>query len=396
MEERLLALIRLLLTHKGKTINFNVFNQETQIEIRFSDNNLHKVKTKHDDYKLVRYLQYLSNIDVSNNSSPQTGSFELQVDGKNLMFRFAIISDGNRANCVLKLMNNVCIQNVPTQLADLVKHQKGLIIIYGPVDSGKSTLAYEMLKTQSNRKIYSIQDSITSYSDSFVQLVVNEETGFNMSNAIKQVLRHDPDILLVDSIKSNDTEAAKMALNAAITGHLVVAVVHSLSDFNIDNKQALYDVLLAEVKCDRDGSTYNIDVNTDFSDDDEDLETLWTDPNSNDGLLYELEDEFRSKLNQSLAIVEDDTERTLKDFIDIGFNNVKVYKMVNNQRKVVGNFYLDTEGYYQSFNMDDNWCKELKVPNDGTVYKKTLMQKAKYCENYTDADSYTCISVELI
>lgn len=250
MEERLVALLRLALKYNATDIHFSVVGNETSIDMRI-DGEPRNVKTHFDDYKLTKHLKYMANLDVSNNNLPQTGTFDMEIDGKNIPLRFAIIEAGNNINAVLRILDD----RTPTlsqnqQLNDLMQNNCGLILLSGPTGSGKTTTMYQMANEAKNKKVYSIEDPIEIYRDNIVQIQVNEELGLSMSAGIKQILRHDPDVILVGEIR--DAETARMAVVAAQTGHLVVATMHSgsakncISKFeqfgvNIDN---LYDSLL--------------------------------------------------------------------------------------------------------------------------------------------------------
>ena len=105
MEERLIALLKLALKYGATDIHFTVRYQEVQIEMRI-DGLCRKVKGRFEDYKLIRYLQYLANLDVGNIMTPQTGQFEMEVDGSLLSLRFAVINKVNYTNGVLRILNS--------------------------------------------------------------------------------------------------------------------------------------------------------------------------------------------------------------------------------------------------------------------------------------------------
>lgn len=232
MEERLLALVRLcFLTYGATEIRFDVRHQETKIETRI-DGVKRLIKSKYEDYKLIRYLMYLANLDVGNMLTPQTGSFEIEVDGKLMMMRFAVINTESGSSAVLRYLNSVknikytdSIKEFANSVQESAKKGCGLYLITGPCGSGKTTLAYNILKSLKNVKAYSCEDPIETYIESIVQIECNENVGLTMDNAIKQVLRHDPDIIFVGEIR--DEKAAEMAVIAANTGHLVLATMHA-------------------------------------------------------------------------------------------------------------------------------------------------------------------------
>lgn len=233
MEQRLLALLRLALKYNATDIHFTMRYQEVAIEMRI-DGKCHKVKGKFDDGKLIRYLQYLANLDVGNITSPQTGQFEMEVDGNLLSLRFAIISKLNFSNGVLRILNSKLkvdadnLSKVDAQndyFKSLLNKDCGLILFSGPTGSGKTTTLYSLLKSVKNKKIYSIEDPIEVYHDSFIQLAVNESIGLDYEQGVRQILRHDPDIIMIGEIR--DPKAAKIAVIAANTGHLVLSTIHT-------------------------------------------------------------------------------------------------------------------------------------------------------------------------
>ena len=258
MEERLVALLRLALKYNATDIHFMMRYQEVSIEMRI-DGLCRKVKGRFEDYKLLRYLQYLANLDVGNIMTPQTGQFEMEVDGDLLSLRFAVINKVNYTNGVLRILNSktrvsadslssIIYQN--QYFKALLNRSCGLILFSGPTGSGKTTTLYSLLKCVRNKKIYSIEDPIEVYHDNLIQLSVNEARGFDYAEGIKQILRHDPDIIMIGEIR--DEKAAKMAVVAANTGHLVLSTIHTsrasgcisrMSELGV-NEDHLYENLL--------------------------------------------------------------------------------------------------------------------------------------------------------
>ena len=104
MDERLQAILRLALKYHATDIHINTKFQETDIEMRI-DNVMHEVRAKADDYKLVRYIKYLANMDVSRKLIPQTSEFEMEIDGKLLKLRYAIIDNECFSDSVLRILN---------------------------------------------------------------------------------------------------------------------------------------------------------------------------------------------------------------------------------------------------------------------------------------------------
>lgn len=258
MEERLLALLRLALKYKATDIHFEMKYSEVAIDMRI-DGSFRRVKNKIGDNRLIRYLQYLANLDIGNLNEPQTGQFEMEVDGTLLSLRFAVINSTSFTNGVLRILNSDL--PIETNNLSLIKSQNeyfksllykdsGLIIFSGPTGSGKTTTLYSLLKSIKDKKIYTIEDPIEVYNDQFVQIQVNETINLTYSECIKQVLRHDPDIIMIGEIR--DEQAAKMAVTAANTGHLVLTTIHSTRASSVIsrlvelgvNESHLYEILL--------------------------------------------------------------------------------------------------------------------------------------------------------
>lgn len=261
MEERLISILRLALKHKASDIHFRLKYSEVDIYMRV-DGKMCKVKGKEGDDKLIRYLQYRANLDVGNLIKPQTGQFEMELDNKILSLRFAVINSYNASNGVLRILNSDTKVEASTlsskkkqndYFREIMNSDNGLILFSGPTGSGKTTSVYALLKAISNKVIYTIEDPIEIYDDNLVQLQINEKIGFDYEAGIKQIMRHDPDIIMIGEIR--DSKAAKMAVRAANTGHLVISTIHASSaassisrmvDLGVDENY-LYEMLLCLV-----------------------------------------------------------------------------------------------------------------------------------------------------
>lgn len=235
MERRLNALLRLALKHKATDIHFTKIGHDMMIEMRINDA-IRKVKTINGDDKLIRYLQYLANLDVANLTKPQTGQFEWQIDDKLLSLRFALIHNPKMDNGVLRILSDdvkvkldhLSINESQNKFFNqIINYRSGLFITSGPTGSGKTTTLYAMLKGIKHRKIFTIEDPIEIHTDEFIQISINEQINLGYDEAIKQVLRHDPDVIMIGEIRDEIT--AKMAIRAANTGHLVISSLHAPS-----------------------------------------------------------------------------------------------------------------------------------------------------------------------
>ena len=233
MEERLNALLRLALRHHASDIHFTRRYNDFLIEMRIGDK-IYPVKSKVGDLKLLRYLEYLANLDIGNLLKPQTGQFEWVVEDHNLSLRFALIHELHIENGVLRIMDehlkldedHLSIDNEQNRFfAKMLRQKMGLFICAGPTGSGKTTTLYTLLKKAKTKKIFTIEDPVEVHYDDLMQISVSEGTGIGLDEAIKQVLRHDPDIIMIGEVR--DEKTAKMAIRAANTGHLVLTSLHA-------------------------------------------------------------------------------------------------------------------------------------------------------------------------
>lgn len=258
MEERLIELLELALKYKATDIHFEKRYSNVSIKMRV-DGSLKTVKAKPEDDKLMRYLQYRADLDVGKLLIPQTGGFEQVIKNQIISLRYAVMVSNNIVDGVLRILesglnlsvNNLSkLDNQNKLFKELIQMDSGLVLLSGPTGSGKTTTLYSLLKTRKKSKIYTIEDPIEVMNDNFIQLQVNEDLGFDYAEGIKQILRHDPDVILIGEIR--DEKSAQMAVAAANTGHLVFSTIHAsraatcisrMIDFGV-NEDHLYEVLI--------------------------------------------------------------------------------------------------------------------------------------------------------
>lgn len=236
MEKRLDEILLAAITLGVTDIHFSKSNQSEQIVIEMRNGNMmRKLKPKECDVALFRYLMYSANLDVSNAFLPQTGRLERTVGGMHLSLRFAVVTSYHVTSGVLRILNNhtqLTIEQLTPQkdvvawLNQITKHRTGLYLLSGPTSSGKTTSLYTILNQTENKKIFTLEDPIEVVNERYVQLQVNEAQHLSYAEGIKQLMRHDPDIIMIGEIR--DEIAAQMCVRCALTGHLVLSTVHSM------------------------------------------------------------------------------------------------------------------------------------------------------------------------
>lgn len=235
MKERLEEWLKEALFRKASDIHFiKQDGKVIQMELRTMQG-IEKVRTRPEDERLFHYLMYLSNLDVSRAYVPQSGSFEIQIGEQNLSCRFALIQSHHQQSAVLRILNQshhfsieelTPFQNNQRWMKKMIQMKSGFVLFSGLTGSGKTTTMYSLLHQIEGKKVFSLEDPIEVYQENMVQLQVSKEQ-LSYEEGIKQLLRHDPDIILIGEIR--DSIAAKMAYRCALTGHLVFSSIHSAS-----------------------------------------------------------------------------------------------------------------------------------------------------------------------
>lgn len=207
---------------------------------------------------LLNFFKFQAQMDLSEHRRPQIGAWHYQNQNLNVDLRLACVGDYlNRESLVIRLLNQAVekcefINPARFQELTLLLKQRGLLLFSGPTGSGKTTLMYNLARELiKNHTILSIEDPTEIVEPGFIQLQVNEEAQMTYANLLKISLRLRPDILIIGEIR--DQETADIAIQAALSGHLVLATIHARSsngvierllELNI-NQSALLNALTA-------------------------------------------------------------------------------------------------------------------------------------------------------
>jgi len=194
---------------------------------------------------LVSRLKLISGMDIAERRLPQDGSITTRAGGIEIDVRVSALPGVHGESMVLRLLpkdkKRLSMQNLgmlPDQLsvmAKLVRQPHGIILVTGPTGSGKSTTLYTALdeSNENDKKIITVENPVEFKLEGITQTQTNEDIGLTFAACLRTILRQDPDVIMIGEIR--DLETAEIAMQAAITGHLVLSTLHtndSLSAFS--------------------------------------------------------------------------------------------------------------------------------------------------------------------
>ncbi len=193
--------------------------------------------------RIISYLKYLSSLDISEKRKPQSGAFQKEIEEHLYAFRISTLpSVFAKESIVVRVLRQnyaypiaaLCYHpQTADLLSSLVQRRQGLLLMSGATGSGKTTTLYSLVQYCRNtlsRHIISLEDPVESSQDDLLQIQVNERAGVTYATGLKAILRHSPDVIMIGEIR--DRETAKIALEASLTGHLVLSTVHAKDTVN--------------------------------------------------------------------------------------------------------------------------------------------------------------------
>ncbi|MEX0917636.1 MAG: GspE/PulE family protein [Candidatus Paceibacterota bacterium] len=186
---------------------------------------------------LVARVKILTSLRLDERRKPQDGRFSATFDGRKIDFRVSVLPTNHGEKIVMRILDNergiasledtgISPHNLEI-IKGMLNEPFGIILISGPTGSGKSTTLYTMLNAidRQTKNVLSLEDPIEYNVDGVSQSQVRPEIGYTFANGLRSALRQDPDIILVGEIR--DAETAQLAIQAALTGHLVLSTIHT-------------------------------------------------------------------------------------------------------------------------------------------------------------------------
>ena len=191
---------------------------------------------------IISRIKVMSELDISERRVPQDGRFRVRYNGRSIDFRVSIMPSIHGEDAVLRVLDKESMSEKFHKLTldvvgfndeDLhkfrryIKEPYGMVLVTGPTGSGKTTTLYAALNEikSDEDKLITIEDPVEYQIVGITQIPVNEKKGLTFARGLRSILRHDPDKIMVGEIR--DTETAQIAINSALTGHLVFTTVHA-------------------------------------------------------------------------------------------------------------------------------------------------------------------------
>ncbi len=197
---------------------------------------------------LVSRLKVMSELDIAERRTPQDGRFKMRLDQRTVDFRVSVLPSAFGESVVIRVLEKESIAAGLRELRlerlgfneeDLRRFRRaiikpyGMVLVTGPTGSGKTTTLYAAINEINSQedKIITIEDPVEYQLRGIVQIPVNEKKGLTFARGLRSILRHDPDKIMVGEIR--DAETAQIAIQSALTGHLVFTTVHANNAFDV-------------------------------------------------------------------------------------------------------------------------------------------------------------------
>jgi len=223
---------------RASDIHFEPFEDEFKIRYRI-DGALYEMTPppKHLSIPVISRIKVLSNLNIAERRKPQDGRIELRISGRPIDLRVSTLPTQHGESVVLRVLDRSVIQldlekvgldaKPLRQVRNLIKRPNGIFIVTGPTGSGKTTTLYSCLREINTvqEKLLTAEDPVEYNLEGIMQLGIREDIGMSFANALRAFLRQDPDRIMVGEIRDLDTAA--MAVQASLTGHLVLSTLHT-------------------------------------------------------------------------------------------------------------------------------------------------------------------------
>ncbi|MCA8994565.1 MAG: Flp pilus assembly complex ATPase component TadA [Planctomycetaceae bacterium] len=236
---KLLNMVMLLaIKDQASDIHFEPFEEEFKIRVR-ADGVLYEMvpPPRHLAAAIVSRIKVMANLDIAERRLPQDGRIELNVGGNSVDLRVSVLPTMHGEAVVMRVLDRTVVQlsldkigmdpHILSRFREIIHRPNGIVLVTGPTGSGKTTTLYSALNELNDieTKIITTEDPIEYDIDGLIQVPINSDIDVTFAAALRAILRHDPDKILVGEIR--DYETAEIAVQSALTGHLVFSTLHT-------------------------------------------------------------------------------------------------------------------------------------------------------------------------
>ena len=231
---------------ESRSSDIHIETRERDVQVKFRIDGALYAKVDPIDISfhqmLISRIKVMSELDIAERRVPQDGRFRVRYKGRTVDFRVSIMPTVFGEDAVIRILDkeqiNESFKNLDLNVVGFdpedvsrfrlyIKEPYGMVLVTGPTGSGKTTTLYAALNEIRNEedKIITIEDPVEYQLHGIVQIPVNEKKGLTFARGLRSILRHDPDKIMVGEIR--DEETAQIAIQSALTGHLVFTTVHA-------------------------------------------------------------------------------------------------------------------------------------------------------------------------
>jgi general secretion pathway protein E len=243
-EAPVIRLVNQLISHAVEThsSDIHIDPSEDQLRIRYRyDGVLHEMESppRRLQAAIVSRIKIMAMLDIAERRLPQDGRIKIVVRGHEIDLRVSTVPSLHGESVVLRILDRSAVnldfaqlgmgEDLRQRLCRLLDLPNGIILVTGPTGSGKTTTLYTALLhlNSADRNIITVEDPIEYQLPGITQIQVKPQIGLNFASLLRAILRHDPDIIMIGEIR--DLETAQIAVQAALTGHLVLSTLHTNS-----------------------------------------------------------------------------------------------------------------------------------------------------------------------
>ena len=235
---------------RASDIHIEALDTEVVIKYRIDGALYHAMEPidKRHHQTIISRIKVMAELDIAEKRIPQDGRFKLRVRGRTIDFRVSVIPSVHGEDCVIRILDKESMSrefkslrldilgiddDTVGKLRKFIHEPYGMVLVTGPTGSGKTTTLYACLAEiqSAEDKIITIEDPVEYQLRGVVQIPVNEKKGLTFARGLRSILRHDPDKIMVGEIR--DEETAQIAIQSALTGHLVFTTVHANNVFDV-------------------------------------------------------------------------------------------------------------------------------------------------------------------